>query len=115
MADFSGLDDLRRYELDTIRWNGKANTVGGRVEFRINGCQRRNADQVALQIYQRSTAVAWINRCIGLNGIRYGGSVLLIHIAAEGTDNAVCDCLGNSQGIADSQHVLPHLQLRRVT
>src|SRR5437764_7254903 len=111
MTDCASLDDLRRNGLDTIRWNGKANTISRCVEFRVNGRQRWNSDQVALHIYQRSTAIAWIDRCVGLNSIRNDRSVLLIHIATQSTDNAICDCLGDAQGIADSQHVLPHPQL----
>src|SRR5438105_15884549 len=67
---FSALNDLRQDSLDAIGWNGEPDTIGRRVELWIDGCQRRNADHIALQVHQRSSTVARVNRCISLLAAR---------------------------------------------
>src|SRR6266700_6440171 len=66
---FSALNDLRQDSLDAIDGDGEPDAIGRRVELWINSRQRRNANHVALQVHQRSSTVARVNRCIGLNRI----------------------------------------------
>lgn len=73
---FSALNDLRQDGLDAIDGDGEPDAIGRRVELWINSRQRRNADHVALQVYQCPSTVARVNRCIGLNRILDGGSAL---------------------------------------
>src|SRR6266849_463124 len=54
---FSALDELRQDGLDAIGWDGEPDASGRRVELWIDGCQRRNADHVALQVHQRVTPI----------------------------------------------------------
>src|SRR5207249_3295471 len=73
---FSALDELWQDGLDAIDWDGEPDAIGRRVELWIDGCQRRNADHVALQVHQRSSTVARVNRGIGLNGMLDRGFAL---------------------------------------
>src|SRR5712692_6780071 len=115
MADFTSLDDLRRDKLDAIGGDGKADAVGRGIKLWIDGGQGWNAYQVALHVYQCAAAIAGVDGGIGLDSIGNNGSVLFIYITSKGTDNGVCDCLGNTQWIANGQYVLSYQQLRGVT
>src|SRR5712692_9017487 len=106
----SALNDLRQDGLDAIGWDGEPDAIGRRVELWIDGCQRRNADHVALQVHQRSSTIARVNRRIGLNGIVDGSSALPFGDGSfQGAHDAVGHCLRNAQGIPDDKHLLPHL------
>src|SRR5438132_12243297 len=112
----SALNDLRQDGLDAIGWDGEPDAIGRRVELWIDGCQRRNADHVALQVHQRSSTIARVNRRISLNGIVDGSSALPFGDASfQGAHDAVGHRLRITQGIPDDKHLLPHLQLRGVS
>src|SRR6266516_1669350 len=61
---FSALDELRQDGLDAIDGDGEANAIGRSVELGIDGRQRRNAVHAALQVHQRASTVARVNRGI---------------------------------------------------
>ena len=92
MGDYAILDDLRHDEGDAVGGDGKADTIGGCIKFRVDGGQGGNTDQVPLQVYQRAAAIAGIDGRVGLNGVGYCRAALpLGDAAAQGADDAVCD------------------------
>src|SRR2546430_10719678 len=55
MGDLARLNDLRRNEPHAVGWNRESYPVGGRIEFGVNSTERRDPNQVALQIYHGPT------------------------------------------------------------
>ena len=111
MGDYAILDDLRHDEGDAVGGDGKADTIGGCIKFRVDGSQGGNTDQVPLQVYQRAAAIAGIDGRVGLNSIGYCRAALPLGDAApQGADDAVCDSLRDAQWVANRQHVLTYLQ-----
>ena len=115
MRNLTSVDNLRSDELDTIRWNGETHAARRCIKFWIDSGQRRNTDQVALHINQRTTTVTWINWCICLDSIGNDSPILLVHIAPQRTDDTIGNGLRNTQRITDCQHILAYLQLRGIT
>src|SRR5258708_18175021 len=100
------LDDLRHDEFHLIDRNSKTNTASRSIELGINRSQCRNTNHISLQVSQSPTAIAWIDGCIGLNGIGNGSYIILRHATAQRTDDAMSYCFRNSQWITDCQYIL---------
>src|SRR6266566_8575397 len=85
---------------------------GGSAELGVDGSQRGNTDQVALQVYQCAAAVARVDRRVGLDGVWQRRAVLAFGGGTvQGADDAVRYRLRETKRAADSQHILPNLQL----
>src|SRR5690348_14591450 len=70
MRDLACLNDLWHDELYTVGWNRESYTVRRSIKLRIDGSECRNTHQVALQVHQRPTTVARVNRRVGLDCVR---------------------------------------------
>src|SRR6266571_6948000 len=110
MRDLAHLHDLWCNELHTVGGHRKANTIGRCLKLRVDSGQSWNTDDLPLQVDERTTTVARVDRSIRLDGIGDGRNC-----ASQSTDNATRDRLRDPQRVADCQYLLPHTQLRRVT
>ena len=95
--------------LDDLGWNGKSHP---RERSGRRNQKRVDADEFAAGIHQRSTGVARIDRCIGLNELARLAPVARIGIRTiERADNAARHRKPVAIGIAESQHRLSGMQI----
>ena len=94
MGDLARLNDLRRDEPHAVGWDRESYPVGGRIEFGVNSTERRDPHQVALQIHQRTTTVARVNRSIGLDRVRNDSPALSF---GDGTSQSAHDAMSHGE------------------
>src|SRR5579872_5141487 len=104
VSDGTCLDELWRDELHPVGRDRESDAIGRGLKLWINGRGSRNPDYLTLQIDQSTTAIAWIDGCIGLNGIGDRAN----HTIKCANDPAR-DGLGDSEGVANRKNVLPNL------
>src|SRR5579885_965129 len=101
-----------------IGGNGEADTIGGDTARRLNRAERWNADELPAQIDQRTTTIAWIDRCARLDETGDDDSLSvynLVHLAIERADNPRGCGLDKTNRAAHCNGIFANLHLAGIT
>jgi hypothetical protein len=106
------LDQLAREVLGVVAGDREPDPRRRPTKLLVHCCERRDPDDVTVDVDERAAAVAGIDRGAGLDGPRQGHPARLRDVPAERADDALRHARLEAEGIADRHHDLTDLQLR---